>query len=57
MGGQSGLSELSVISWVYAAEGCPLSGVPLNKGEAKFTTIHVALRHLIGASVSEPPHW
>ena len=27
--GQSGLSELSVISWVSAVEGCPLSGVPL----------------------------
>ena len=26
---QSGLSELSVISWVSAIEGCPLSGVPL----------------------------
>ena len=24
-----GLSELSVISWVSAVEGCPLSGVPL----------------------------
>ena len=29
MEGQSGLSELSVISWVSAVEGCPLSGVPL----------------------------
>ena len=29
MGGQSGLSELSVISWVSAVEGCLLSGVPL----------------------------
>ena len=26
---QSGLSELSVISWVSAVQGCPLSGVPL----------------------------
>jgi len=26
---RSGLSELSVISWVSAVEGCPLSGVPL----------------------------
>ena len=26
---RSGLSELSVISWVFAVEGCPLSGVPL----------------------------
>ena len=26
---QSGLSELSVISWVSAIQGCPLSGVPL----------------------------
>jgi len=29
MGGQSGLSELSVISWVSTVEGCLLSGVPL----------------------------
>ena len=29
MEGQSGLSELSVISWVSANQGCPLSGVPL----------------------------
>ena len=28
MGGPSGLSELSVISWVSAVEGCPLR-VPL----------------------------
>ena len=26
---QSGLSELSVISWVSPVEGCQLSGVPL----------------------------
>ena len=26
---QSGLSELSVILWVSAVEGCPLSRVPL----------------------------
>ena len=29
MEGQSGLSKLSVISWVSAIQGCPLSGVPL----------------------------
>ena len=29
MEGQSRLSELSVISWVSAIQGCPLSGVPL----------------------------
>ena len=29
MGGQSGLSELSIISWMSAFEGCPLSRVPL----------------------------
>ena len=29
MEGQSGLSELPVISWVSAFQGCPLSGVPL----------------------------
>ena len=29
MEGQSGLSELSVIVWVSAIQGCPLSGVPL----------------------------
>ena len=25
----NGMTELSVISWVFAVEGCPLSGVPL----------------------------
>ena len=39
---QSGHSELSVISQVSAAEGCPLSGVPLYtnflcKGTSTFT--------------------
>ena len=29
MEGQSGLSELSVISWVSTFQGCPLSGVPV----------------------------
>ena len=29
MEGQSGLSELSVLSWLSAIKGCPLSGVPL----------------------------
>ena len=29
MEGQSGLSELSVISWVSTIQGCPLSVVPL----------------------------
>ena len=29
MEGQSGLSELSIISWVSAVEGCLFSGVPL----------------------------
>ena len=27
MEGQSGLPELSIISWMSAVEGCPLSGV------------------------------
>ena len=36
MEGQSGLSELSIISWVSAVEGCPLSGVPLYFGLIKF---------------------
>ena len=26
---QSGLFELSILSWVSAVDGCPLSGVPL----------------------------
>ena len=30
MEGQSGLSELSVISWVSAIQGCPLSGLHCN---------------------------
>ena len=29
MEGQSGLSELSIISWMSAFQGCPLRGVPL----------------------------
>ena len=29
MAKRSGHSEMSVISWVSAVEGCPLSGVPL----------------------------
>ena len=29
MEGQSGLSELSIILWMSAVEGCPLSRVPL----------------------------
>ena len=29
MGGQSGLSELFVISWVSTVEGCPLGEIPL----------------------------
>ena len=29
MEGQSGLSDLSVISWASAFQGCPLRGVPL----------------------------
>jgi len=29
MKGQSGLSELSILSWVPAVEGCLLSGIPL----------------------------
>ena len=37
MGGQSGLSELSVISWVSAFEGCLLSGVPLYRFVPIFT--------------------
>jgi len=39
MEGQSGLSELSVISWVSAVEGCPLSGVPLY--------LHKSLRYFV----------
>ena len=35
MEGQSGLSELSVISWVSAFEGCPLGGVPLYNAKMK----------------------
>ena len=35
MEGQSGLSELSVISWVSTVQGCPLSGVPLYYYEHK----------------------
>ena len=45
MEGQSGLSELSVISWVSAVEGCPLGGVSLytllvSSHDSTFLPIH-----------------
>ena len=36
---QSGLSELSAISWVSAVEGCPLSGIPLYCKSVQLTII------------------
>ena len=39
MEGQSGLSELSVISWVSTVEGCSSSGVPL------YTRVMVRISH------------
>ena len=36
---QSGLSELSAISWVSAVEGCLLSGVPLYCKSVQLTII------------------
>ena len=45
MGGQSGLSELSVISWVSAFEGCPLSGVPLYFQKAAVAVLILNLTH------------
>ena len=41
MEGQSGLSELSVISWVSAFEGCPLSGVPLYVPNSMLNSISI----------------
>ena len=49
MEGQLGLSELSVISWVSAFQGCPLRGVPLyveqngSTNPCPFVTYSVAL--------------
>ena len=40
---QSGLSELSAISWVSAIEGCPLSEVPLYVVIALFFFAHMNL--------------
>ena len=43
MEGQSGLSELSVISWVSAVEGCPLS---------RGSTVHICRQYTIRSSNS-----
>ena len=39
---RSGLSELSVISWVSAIEGCPLSGAPLYFLSFMYNYVHKA---------------
>jgi len=41
---QSGLSELSVILWVSAVEGCPLSRVPLHT--EKYIATLTDLQHI-----------
>ena len=52
MEGQSGLSELSVISWVSTIEGCLLSGVPLYEPKVEWvamlprTHYHTIIRYL-----------
>ena len=45
MEGQSGLSELSVISWA-SAEGCPISEVPLYSYDTSTTLLLRLARHL-----------
>ena len=50
MEGQSGLSELSVISWVSAVQRCTLSGVPLYQAVLKT----FVLEHM-WASLAHPP--
>ena len=40
MEGQSGLSELSGISWVSAIQRCPLSGVPLYHHTCVYDHVH-----------------
>ena len=48
MEGQSGLSELSVISWVSAFEGCLLGGVPLYT----FPVIHTLHWDILDAKIT-----
>ena len=57
MEGQSGLSELSVISWVSAVEGCPLSGVPIPKvlGGLSMHNVYQALFALFSSLMHESP--
>ena len=53
MEGQSGLSELSVISWVSAIQGCPLSGVPLyfhDRGVMDFDKMQIIFKAITGSS-------
>ena len=61
MGGQLGLSELSVISWVSAFEGCPLSRVPLYnlKGGIKTTFLlwHSAASVTTPSQIKELMSW
>ena len=47
---QSGLSELSTISWVSAVEGCLLSGVPLYCKSVQLTIIGTYLGFNLGNS-------
>ena len=44
MEGQLGLSEMSVISWVSAVEGCSLCGVPLYSTQAMKSLLFFAFR-------------
>ena len=43
---QSGLSELSVISWVSAVEGCPLNGVPLCCACLVYIQVYISIDQL-----------
>ena len=58
MEGQSGLSELSLISWVSAVEGCLLSGVPLYRLALEKVVIvdtSVSLPAEVRSSISDHP--
>ena len=46
MEGQLGLSELSVISWMSAVEGCPLSGVPLEHLRTSFLILEIEILYM-----------
>ena len=55
MEGQSGPSELSVISWVSAFQECPLSGVPLYLCYPKYMYHSCAIAYIYDVIVLDIP--